>query len=113
MEVTNQTTLFEIAYSFRANETEWRARLEKILEKVEERGYQRAQAQSEDYGRTINEINTALWGILYPENPESWEYVTQPLVHIRTEINQLREGEHRERLSTFDPRNVGEEKVDV
>lgn len=54
-----------------------------------------AEAQRDDYARTIDKINNKLWGLLYPDAPESWEYVTQPLVHIGVELRQL-----NERIST-------------
>lgn len=50
-----------------------------------------AELQRDDYKRTIGQINNGIWKIMYPDAPESWEYVTQPLVHIRVEVQQLKE----------------------
>jgi hypothetical protein len=48
------------------------------------------EAQRDDYRETIHSLNNALWALLYPEDPQSWEYVTQPLVHLRIELEKMR-----------------------
>jgi len=50
-----------------------------------------AHAQRDDYARQIDAHNRFLWGLLYPNDSDGWEYVTQPLVHIRVELARLRE----------------------
>jgi hypothetical protein len=43
-----------------------------------------------DYQQSTIDLCNNLWGLLYPNDPTGWEYMTQPLVHIRVELEQLR-----------------------
>ena len=47
--------------------------------------------ENEDHIRSINEMCNGLWELLYPDNPNGWQYRTQPLVHIRVELEELRD----------------------
>ena len=47
--------------------------------------------ENEDRIRSINEMCNGLRELLYPDNPNGWQYRTQPLVHIRVELEELRD----------------------
>ena len=47
--------------------------------------------ENEDHIQSINEMCNGLWELLYPDNPNGWQYRTQPLVHIRVELEELRD----------------------
>lgn len=48
-------------------------------------------AQLDDQNRCLHELLCSAWSILYPDNPEGYEYRTQPIVHLRVEIEKLRD----------------------
>src|SRR3990167_688601 len=43
------------------------------------------------YEDNINNINNSIWKLMYPDDPTGWEYLTQPIVHIKVEIESLRD----------------------
>src|SRR3972149_111134 len=43
------------------------------------------------YEDNINNINNSIWELMYPDDPTDWEYLTQPIVHIKVEIESLRD----------------------
>ena len=56
------------------------------------------------YEDNINNINNSIWKLMYPDDPTGWEYLTQPIVHIKVEIESLRDQlskaeEHIKRLT--------------
>ena len=61
------------------------------------------QAESADFKQSIEQMCNDLWSLLYPNDPTGWEYRTQPLVHIRVELNQLQaeNARLRDELASF------------
>ena len=47
------------------------------------------QAENADFKLHVDQMCNDLWSLLYPDNPTGWQYLTQPLVHIRVEFDRL------------------------
>jgi len=60
------------------------------LDQLRERA-EKAELLHKDLEQSITEMCNDLWGLLYPDDPTGWEYRTQPIAHIRVELEQLRE----------------------
>lgn len=58
-------------------ERQWQEKVDKL------------QAESADFELHVVQMCCDLWALLYPDDPTGWQYLTQPLVHIRVELDRL------------------------
>ena len=69
---------------------ELRMVLEQIRDlQAESTDFKNLRAESTDFKLHVAQMCCDLWALLY-DDPTGWQYLTQPLVHIRVEIDQLR-----------------------
>lgn len=62
--------------------------LETVLRLLDECNTLRTQAENEKLER--NENYNALWSLLYPRRPDSWEYPGQIVNHLQVEVDRIR-----------------------
>jgi hypothetical protein len=46
--------------------------------------------ECKDLDRSVNEMCTNLWALVYPDDPNGWEYRNQPYVHVKAYIRRLK-----------------------
>ncbi|MHC4464644.1 MAG: hypothetical protein ACYS30_24915, partial [Planctomycetota bacterium] len=55
-----------------------------------EREKEHSRAHITDLETSIEDMCNGIWAIMYPDDPNGWGYRTQPLVHIREYIDELK-----------------------